>query len=195
MIRRFTILLALALISGLAFPTIAQPQGSVVRFTGQLLDVRNGYVYFTTGAAFKLAPTATYDDYDTGKPTTLVPQPKLFARAVLDPATKQVVQLDLTRRRLPMETAYAPDVQSAIATKPTTEPAPEIVGPRVTGRDDPTPDFDLHAPLLGRLRANITVESMPAARWRRLCGRCGRRSTSGSATRSNARRAAGARLS
>jgi hypothetical protein len=163
MIRRFTVLLALALIGGLAIPTIAQPQGSLLRFTGQLLDVRNGFVYFTTGAAFKLAPTATYDDYETGKPTTLTPQPKMFARAVLDPATKQVVQLDLTRRRLPMESAYAPDVQAAIATKPTTEPAPEIVGPHVTGRSVPV-EFVVTVPPSTPINANIYM-STDASGW------------------------------
>ena len=68
-----------------ALPTLAQ--GELVRFTGQLLDVRNGYVYFTSGDAFKLAPSLKLADYDTGQATSLTPRPKLFARAVIDPAT------------------------------------------------------------------------------------------------------------
>ena len=48
----FSILAALA-VAALALPTLAQQQ-ALLRFSGQLLDVRGGYVYFTTGDAFKL---------------------------------------------------------------------------------------------------------------------------------------------
>jgi hypothetical protein len=102
-----------------------------------LLDVRNGYVYFSTGDAFKLAPNPIFADYDTGKPTTLQPRPKLFARAIIDPATKLVVQLDLTTRRLAADTSYTADVQSAVATTATTIKAPEIVGVPLTGKEVP----------------------------------------------------------
>ncbi len=135
MMRRLYAFLAAATIIALALPGLAQ--GTLVRFTGQLLDVRNGYVYFTTGDAFKLAPNPTFADYDTGKPTTLQPRPKLFARAIIDPATKLVVQLDLTTRRLPTDTSYTADVKSAVATTATTAKAPEIVGVPLTGKEVP----------------------------------------------------------
>ena len=86
-IRRLCTLFATLALCALALPTLAQ--SSLVRFTGQLLDVRNGYVYFSTGDAFQLAPDAKILDYDTGKPTTLQPHVKLYARAVLDPTTNQ----------------------------------------------------------------------------------------------------------
>ena len=35
-------------------------------FTAQLLDLRGGYVYFTSGDAFKLADAYRLVDYDTG---------------------------------------------------------------------------------------------------------------------------------
>jgi len=143
MTRLLSVLAALVL-TVLALPSLAQgppaqpaaapPQGTVVRFTGQLLDVRNGYVYFSTGDAFKLAAAAKYADYDTGAATSLKPRPKLFARAILDPATKEVTELDLTTRRLPPDVAYAA-VQQYAATKPATERAPEIVGQKRTGRE------------------------------------------------------------
>jgi hypothetical protein len=116
-----------------ALPTLAQ--GELVRFTGQLLDVRNGYVYFTSGDTFKLAPAYKLADYETGKPTTLTPRPKVFARAVIDPALKQVVELDLSPKRLAPDAQYAVVPNPLSATKPTTQTAPEIVGQRRTGRE------------------------------------------------------------
>ena len=131
--RIITVCLAAAALLAATVPTFAQ--NALVRFTGQLLDVRNGYVYFTSGDAFKLADALRIDDYATGKPTTLKPRPKLFARAILDPATKEVVELDLTAQRLAPDTAFAAVAQPLSATKPTSERAPEIVGVPRTGRE------------------------------------------------------------
>jgi hypothetical protein len=131
--RSIAAVLAALVLVALALPSPAQNQ--LVRLTGQLLDVRNGYVYFTTGDAFKLAAAPRIADYDTGQPTTLQPRPKLYARAILDPATKQVVELDLTTRRLPSDAQYAQVAQTYTQTKPATERAPEIVGKRITGRE------------------------------------------------------------
>ena len=133
-VRRLAALLAALVLAALAVPSLAQ-QAQPIRVTGQLLDVRNGYVYFTTGDAFKASDKLRIADYDTGKPTTLQPRAKLYARAVLDPATKQVVELDLTARRLPNDAQYAQVAQAYTQTKPATEKAPEIVGKRVTGRE------------------------------------------------------------
>ena len=75
------------------------------------------------------------NDYDTGKPTTLQPQAKLFARAILDPATKQVVELDLTTKHLARDAAYA-DRRAAVLGDAADDPAaPEIVGMPVTGKE------------------------------------------------------------
>lgn len=131
--RIITVCIAAAALFAGAAPSLAQ--NALVRFTGQLLDVRNGYVYFTSGDAFKLADALRIDDYTSGQPTTLKPRPKLFARAILDPATKQVVELDLTTQRLAPDTAYAAVAQPLSATKATSERAPEIVGVPRTGKE------------------------------------------------------------
>jgi hypothetical protein len=135
-VRRLFALFATLAVIGLALPTLAQG-GGLVRFTGQLLDVRNGYVYFSSGDAFKLAPTVTYVDFDTGKPTTLQPHAKLYARAVLDPATKLVTELDLTAKKVPFQTVFAPDVVSASADTATVHAAELSGGQRITGREVP----------------------------------------------------------
>jgi hypothetical protein len=155
MYRLLSTALAAAVLTALALPSFAQ--GTVVRFTGQLLDVRNGYVYFTTGDAFKLAPAPKLADYDTGKPTTLQPRAKIFARAVLDPATKQVVELDLTTRRLPPDVAYA-QVQQYAATGTATVRAPEIVGQNITGREVAV-EFVVTVPPTTPLTADVYIST------------------------------------
>ena len=159
--RRLSAFFAAAAVLVLALPSLAQ--GTLVRFTGQLLDVRNGYVYFTTGDAFKLAPAVTYADYDTGKATPLQPRAKMFARAVIDPATKTVVELDLTTRRLAADASYSADVQSAVATAKVTATAPEIVGVRVTGKEVPV-EFIVTVPPTTPIGTNVYL-STDASGW------------------------------
>jgi hypothetical protein len=109
-----------------------------VKFTGELLDLRNGYVYFTTGDAFKAGPDLRLVDFDTGGPTKLVPSPRVFARATLEAASGSVVELALTKRRLPTDAAYQQAYAQAHAYAAVGSPtsvAPELLhGPRLTGR-------------------------------------------------------------
>jgi hypothetical protein len=115
-------------------PSKALDTNSLKSFTGQILDARGGYVYFTTGDAFAIARTARIVDYDTGAATTVTPDVKMFAKATLDPQSKQIVVLAITRRRLPADTAYASIKQFAAPTSPE-QPAPELAGQiRLTGR-------------------------------------------------------------
>lgn len=150
-------------------PPSAQPSAqpspqppALLRFTGQLLDVRNGYVYFTTGDAFKLVPAPRVADYDTGRPTTLLPAPKMFARAVLDPAAHEVVELDITTRRLAGDKTYADVKQYAVA-KSSPIPAPEIVGQVITGRIVPVV-FLVEVPPNTPLGADVYI-STDASAW------------------------------
>lgn len=160
-VRRIAALLAVAVLAALAIPSFAQ--GQLVRFTGQLLDVRGGYVYFTSGDAFKAAPSMKYADYDTGGPTALVPRAKLFARAVLDPASKQVVELDLTTKRLATDATYGVLPSALSATNATPEKAPEIVGVPVTGREAVVV-FVVTVPPTTPLRSDVYI-STDASGW------------------------------
>jgi hypothetical protein len=136
MIRRCIALLAATVMLVLALPQLAQSQGELIRFVGQLLDVRDGYVYFTTGDAFKVSASLKLADYDTGGATTLTPKPRIFARAILDPSTKEVVELDLTAHRLKADAQYSAVIKQSIATKPVTGGFPaEYVGVPVTGKE------------------------------------------------------------
>jgi hypothetical protein len=161
MMRSLAAAVAGAILFALAVPSFAQ--GELVRFTGQLLDVRGGYVYFTTGDAFRLAPAARIADYDTGRPTALQPRAKMFARAVLDPASKQVVELDVTSRRLAQDTAYAATAQTFSATKTVVERAPEIVGVPLTGKEVAV-SFVVTVPPTTPINANVFI-STDASGW------------------------------
>jgi hypothetical protein len=141
----------------------ATPQGTLVRFTGQLLDLRDGYVYFTTGNAFKVAPTLRIADYATGKPTALVPQPRLYARAILDPQSHDVVELDLTKTRLAPDGTYL-QAQSFAVAKSTTAPNPELAGGRpITGKEVPVA-FVVEVPPSTPIGADVYI-STDVSQW------------------------------
>jgi len=139
-----------------AAPATPPPAGLVL-FTGQLLDVRGGYVYFTTGDAFKLVAVPRYTDYATGAPTTLLPHAGLYARAVLDPATRLVIQLDLTTRHLAIDKQYNAVHGYAVAAS-TPIPAPEIKGTPITGKAVPVA-FIVTVPPNTPLRARVFIST------------------------------------
>ena len=91
------------------------PEGNLVRFTGQILDDRNGFVFFTTGDGFRLAPGVKIDDARTGGSTTLLPTTRTYARATFDATTGSVVELGLATHRLPDETSYETIKKFAVA--------------------------------------------------------------------------------
>ena len=97
--------------SGTPMPT---PTGKAVFFAAQVLDVRSGYIFFTTGDAFKLAPSATVVNIDNGQPAAM-PTTRMYAQAIFD-ANGQVVELQVAKHPLPFNAAYAAQVhQYAVA--------------------------------------------------------------------------------
>ena len=139
------------------------PGPALTRFTGQLLDVRGGYVYFTTGDAFRLVASPRITDYDTGGPTTLQPRARIFARATLDPATRSVTELALTRRVLPTDRGYGAikPFSTAVSTpQAAAELAPK---PPVTGREVAVV-FDITVPPSTGIADNVYI-STDASGW------------------------------
>lgn len=110
-------------ISATATPT---PSGTLVRFAGQILDDRNGYVFFTTGDAFTLDTNVKIDDAGTGGPTTLVPKTRTYARATFDAGSGKVVELALSRKKLPDEARYD-DVKKFAVARSTSAPNPDLI--------------------------------------------------------------------
>ena len=172
--------LSLALLA-LATPVIAQPTPApapaptaaaaqlpatvppaVVRFTGQLLDVRGGFAYFSTGDAVRMIDAVRVVDYDTGQPTTVQPHVKMFARAAIDPTSKLIFELAITKRRL----ATSGDLsflRPFVVVQSTKVPAPEIIGQKLTGRPVAV-TFEITAPPTTQLTDQLYI-STDAGNW------------------------------
>jgi hypothetical protein len=91
------------------------PSGQVIKYSGQLLDYRDGFAFFTTGDAFRVDPNVKLNDAATGGPTTLVPETRLYARATFDAGSGGIVELALSRTKLPDEASYRDVKRFAVA--------------------------------------------------------------------------------
>jgi hypothetical protein len=99
----------------------------LVRFAGQILDLRGGFVFFTTGDGFRLDPAVRNVDYTTGAPTKIVPHTGTWARASFDMGT-------ISSRPIPPEAAYE-DVRRFAVVASAPKPNPELVAKEgITGR-------------------------------------------------------------
>lgn len=101
------------------------PSGRLIRFSGQLLDYRKGFVFFTTGDGFRADAKVKIDDPD-GKATTLEPATRIYARAAFDTGNGQIVELALSKTPLPTEAKYEAIKGFAIAAS-TEAPNPQLV--------------------------------------------------------------------
>ena len=109
------------------------PSGQLIRYSGQLLDYRKGFVFFTTGDGFRVAQTIKLDDVD-GKPTPLQPVTRLYARAAFDTGNGSVVELALSKTPLPNEAQYNEIKRFAVALS-TPFPNPDLKpGEGLTGK-------------------------------------------------------------
>ena len=113
-------------------PTVVT--GGLLRFAGQILDVQNGYVFFTTGDAFKLVQPARIVDLATGNPTTIAPATRTYARASFDPATGIVFELALSAKPIAGEKTFEQVKPYIVAlSKPVVNP--ELIGRKgLTGK-------------------------------------------------------------
>jgi hypothetical protein len=88
--------------------------GSSVVVSGQLLAYQDGFVFFTTGDGFHVAPNITIRDAKTGGATTIKPAPRIWARATFDPSGT-VTELDLSRAPLPPQGSFDDVARFAVA--------------------------------------------------------------------------------
>jgi hypothetical protein len=110
------------------------PTPNLVQYTGQLLDYRNNYVFFTSGDAFPAVDAPRIIDYFTGYPTSVAPTAKMYARATFDPATKKIIELAITKLRLQTSRALGP-AEPFVKVASTPIAAPELAGGAgLTGR-------------------------------------------------------------
>lgn len=79
--------------------SLAGAPAQTLSVNGQILAYQNGFVFFTTGDGFRVAPSVAIKDAKTGGPTSLRPGPMIWARATFDNAGV-VTELDLSRSPL-----------------------------------------------------------------------------------------------
>ncbi len=96
---------------------IAIAADAQIKVTAQLLDVEKGFVFFTTGDGFKLAPNAPILDYKTGAVAKSSPGPRDWARATFD-ASGIVTELEISKSALEPEGDLASVHRFAIALSP-----------------------------------------------------------------------------
>ncbi len=101
------------------------PSGRIVKWTGQILDDRAGFVFFTTGDGFRLDPGLKINDARTGGPTTLAAVTRTYARASFDAGSGRVVELSLSHTRLPDDASYDEVRKFAVALS-TPYPNPDL---------------------------------------------------------------------
>lgn len=123
-----------AIAAALAIALVAASGTTVV--TGQLLAYEDGFVFFTTGDGFRVAPNVAIKDATGKTPTMMVPAPRVWARATFD-ATGTVVELDLSREPLKPEGSFADVSRFAVALS-TPVPNPDLV-PASAPPGEPTP--------------------------------------------------------
>ncbi len=128
----FIAFVVVALIANGFFGTRAQgAPTAAITVTGQLLDYERGYIFFTTGDGFRIASNAQITDYATGRPTKLLPAPRIYARATFDGAGN-VTRLDLSRNYLADAGDFAAAHRFAIALS-TPAPNPDLIAHNPAG--------------------------------------------------------------
>ncbi|HTV93822.1 MAG TPA: hypothetical protein VMG98_13990 [Verrucomicrobiae bacterium] len=101
-----------------------------VTITGQLLAYQDGFVFFTTGDGFRLAPSVTILDEQTKQPAKRPPTARDYARAVFNDAG-EVVEIDLSDKPYPV--GPLPESAEAFAvTASSPYPNPELAAPPQT---------------------------------------------------------------
>jgi len=103
-----------------AAPSTAAPTAGLLKFTGELLDLQHGFVFFTTGDAFPIAADAKIINYDTQQPISPASTTRMFAQATFD-GNGKVIELAIAKHSLPPGSSYSDIHKYAVALSP---PAP-----------------------------------------------------------------------
>jgi hypothetical protein len=109
----------------LALATLFLGAGSTIVVSGQLLAYQDGFVFFTTGDGFRVAPDIVLRDAKTGGATTIRPAPRIWARATFN-AAGTVTELDLSRSPLPPQGSFDDVTRFAVALS-TPAPNPDLI--------------------------------------------------------------------
>jgi len=110
-------------------PDIAAPSPTPepLLVNGQVIDIERGYVVFSSGDAFKLAPNAEIVDDISGTTPTYQLTPGIFAVATLDPSSGLVLSLRTSHRPLSAGTPAAQIPRRYVVAASSPRPNPDLV--------------------------------------------------------------------
>ena len=113
-------------------PDLAQPSPTPLPLliNGQVIDIERGFIVFSSGDAFRLAPSASFVDAATGAVPRYPLLPGIFAVAALDPNTARITQVRTSLHPLPMGTPAAQIPHQYVAEASTPQPNPDLVPPK-----------------------------------------------------------------
>jgi hypothetical protein len=107
---------------------VPHPSGNAVFFSAQVLDVEHGYIFFTTGDAFKLSPAVHSVWIDNGQPAPL-PDTRMYAQAIFD-GSGQIIELQVANHALPFNAAYVMAARKyAVALSPPVPNTDQLAAP------------------------------------------------------------------
>lgn len=110
-------------------PELAAPSPTPLPLliNGQVVDFERGYIVFSSGDAFRVAPEARTVDAATGAQPTYAIEPGIFAVAVLEPSSALVTLIRTSRRPLPQGTPAAQIPRQYVAAASSPKPNPDLV--------------------------------------------------------------------
>lgn len=168
--RTFRSLLGMVLAAGIAFGgsgfAAAQAPGAPIVVTAQILDFERGYVFFTTGDGFHVAPNVTLLDYKTGRPAP-PPVARDYARVTFS-ASGVVTKIETSATKVPAQGDLYSVHRFAIALSPT-QPNPDLERPPTTlcgktvAGKRVTVTFNIQVPPSTQLTDNVYMTTDQAA--------------------------------
>jgi hypothetical protein len=139
------------------------PPPNLLTYTGQILDVRNNYVYFTTGDAFAAVDPLRIVSFDTGAITTIPPATKMYAKATFDPGTHKIIELAITNKHLAVGQTTDALIGYAITKTPKSANAELAPGQKITGKQVAV-TFEVNAPPTTNLTDQLYITT-DASQW------------------------------
>jgi len=112
-------------------PDLAQPSPTALPLliNGQIVDVELGFIVFSSGDAFRLAPASAFVDDATGLKPHYEIGPGVFAVAALDPATAQVTRVRTSLHPLAQGTPAAQIPRQYVVEASSPQPNPDLAPP------------------------------------------------------------------
>ncbi|MBC5828231.1 MAG: hypothetical protein GIW99_11225, partial [Candidatus Eremiobacteraeota bacterium] len=102
------------------------PTPAPLLINGQVIDLERGFLVFSSGDAFRLAPDVTIVDDATGGKPMFALEPGFYAVARLEPATSRITSVRVARHPLALGTPAAQIPRQYVAAASSPLPNPDL---------------------------------------------------------------------